>query len=120
MKLKYFKEQNMLPEGSKKGKKTPGAFRDIYKPQVPVIMCYGLSFWERLVLLFTGKLWVSYLTYGRTLLSSRFTVSKSDVILPAAKDDVEPIKVSGTVAGNKDVPAARPAMKKVSVNDPTL
>ena len=41
-----------------------------------VIFCMGLSLWERIRLLFTGKLWVSLLMFGKPLTPSKFSVYK--------------------------------------------
>jgi len=45
-----------------------------------VISCWHLSFKERLMILFTGKLWVSLASFGKPLTPSFFTVKKSDLI----------------------------------------
>jgi hypothetical protein len=45
-----------------------------------VVSCWKLSFWERLRLLFTGKLWVSLMMFGQPLTPSYFTTKKSDVL----------------------------------------
>lgn len=45
----------------------------------PVIFCMGLSFRERVKLLFTGRLWVSLLTFGKPLQPSKFSVDKEDM-----------------------------------------
>lgn len=45
-----------------------------------VIFCMGASFWERVVFLFTGKLWCSLWTFNSPLQSSRFGVFKSEFI----------------------------------------
>jgi len=39
-----------------------------------------LTFWERVTLLFTGKLWCGLLTFGKPLQPSRFSVRKRDII----------------------------------------
>lgn len=44
-----------------------------------VISCWKLTFWERVKLLFTGKLWVSLCMFGKPLTPSFFTVNKYDV-----------------------------------------
>ncbi|HEY1054142.1 MAG TPA: hypothetical protein VGE24_03380 [Emticicia sp.] len=45
------------------------------------ISCWKLSFVERLIILFTGRLWVSLLTFNKPLTPSFFTVKKKDVLL---------------------------------------
>ncbi len=49
-------------------------------PQGEVISCWQLSFRERLRIFFTGKLWVSLLSFNQPLTPSYFTTKKSDVI----------------------------------------
>lgn len=49
-------------------------------PSGDVISCWQLTFWERLQILYTGKLWVSLMMFGRPLTPSYFTVKKSDLI----------------------------------------
>lgn len=44
------------------------------------IFCMGLSIKERFILLITGKLWCSLLTFNKPLTPSFFTVKKSDVL----------------------------------------
>ena len=44
-----------------------------------VISCWKLSFKERVRILFTGKLWVSLLSFNKPLTPSFFTTKKSDV-----------------------------------------
>ncbi|MBA4852060.1 hypothetical protein [Emticicia sp. BO119] len=50
-------------------------------PQGEFISCWKLSFKERLMILFTGKLWVSLMTFNKPLTPSFFSVKKSDVLL---------------------------------------
>lgn len=49
-------------------------------PQGEVVSCWKLSFVERVRLLFTGKLWVSLMTFNKPLTPSYFTTKKSDVL----------------------------------------
>ena len=44
-----------------------------------VVACWKLSFWERVRILFTGKLWSSLMTFGKPLTPSYFTTKKSDL-----------------------------------------
>lgn len=48
--------------------------------QGEVVFCMGLSFKERVKILFTGKLWCSLLTFNKPLTPSFFTVNKSEVL----------------------------------------
>ncbi len=45
-----------------------------------VTMCWGLSLRERLRVLFTGKIWVSMLMFGKPLTPSLLSTQKSDHI----------------------------------------
>ena len=56
----------------------PGFKND--SPLGEFVFCMGLSFRERLKILFTGKMWVSLLTFNRPLTPSFLTVNKSDVL----------------------------------------
>ncbi len=55
------------------------AFRND-SPQGEVISCWQLSFRERIRILFTGKLWVSLMTFNKPLTPSFFSTKKSDVL----------------------------------------
>lgn len=44
-----------------------------------VISCWKLTLWERIKLLFTGRLWVCLMSFNKPLTPSFFTVDKSDV-----------------------------------------
>jgi hypothetical protein len=48
------------------------------------VFCMKLALWERIYLLFTGKLWVCFLTFNKPLTPSLHTVRKSDVIVRKA------------------------------------
>jgi len=45
-----------------------------------VISCWDLSFSERLRVLFTGKIWLSLLSFNQPLMPSFLSTKKSDVI----------------------------------------
>jgi len=49
-------------------------------PQGECVSCWKLSFRERIRILFTGKLWVSLLTFNKPLTPSYFTTKKSEVL----------------------------------------
>ena len=56
-----------------------------------VVFCMGLSFKERLRILFTGKIWCQVLTFNRTLHPTRFSTQKWDVLNKEFfKDDSKP------------------------------
>ena len=45
-----------------------------------VVTCYKLNIWERIRLLFSGKLWLALLTYGNPLQPHLPSVNKNDFI----------------------------------------
>jgi hypothetical protein len=50
-------------------------------PEGDIISCWELSFKERIKLLFTGKLWVSLLSFNKPLTPSYFTVNRKELFL---------------------------------------
>lgn len=50
-------------------------------PEGDVISCWELSLKERIKLLFTGKLWVSLLSFNKPLTPSYFTVNRKELFL---------------------------------------
>jgi len=50
-------------------------------PEGEFVFCMGLSIKERIKLLFTGKLWVTLLTFNRPLTPSFFSVNKKDHLI---------------------------------------
>jgi len=51
-----------------------------YNLEGEVVCCWSLSLKERVKILFTGKLWVSLLTFYKNLQPIRPTVNKKDLI----------------------------------------
>lgn len=51
-----------------------------------VISCWKLSFWERLRVLFTGKIWASLCMFGKPLTPTFYTTRKSDVLITKTKE----------------------------------
>lgn len=52
-----------------------------------VIACWKMSFWERVKVLFTGKVWVSLLSFNKPLTPSYITVNRKEVFsLPTDKE----------------------------------
>lgn len=45
-----------------------------------VIFCMSANFWERVVFLFTGKMWCSLWTFNKPLQPSKFGVFKKDFL----------------------------------------
>jgi len=50
-------------------------------PHGECISCWQLSFKERIIILFTGKLWVSLMSFNKPLTPSFFTTKKSEVLI---------------------------------------
>jgi hypothetical protein len=57
-------------------------------PYGRVTCCWKLSFWQRLRVLFTGRVWHQIMTFNKPLQPQLLTVTKSDVLVPALKGDV--------------------------------
>lgn len=82
MKPINFKEANVTFAKDQPEYQPLPAFRND-SPQGEVVSCWQLSFKERIKILFTGKLWVSLLTFNQPLTPSFFTVDKKDLIKQA-------------------------------------
>ena len=80
MKPIEFKEQNVVFAKDQPEYNPLPAFK-ADTPQGEVISCYKLSFVERLQILFTGKLWVSLMSFNKPLTPQFISVYKSDVFL---------------------------------------
>lgn len=74
-----FKEQNVVFAKDQPEYLPLPAFRSD-SPQGEVVSCWQLSFTERLRILFTGKLWVSLLSFNKPLTPSFFSTKKSEVL----------------------------------------
>lgn len=79
MKPIEFKEHNVVYAKDQKEYMPLPAFKN-NSAEGEVISCWQLSFKERLKILFTGKLWVSLMSFNKPLTPSLFTVNKSDVL----------------------------------------
>lgn len=44
-----------------------------------IVTCWELSFWERVQVLFTGKIWLSLMMFGKDLTPSFMSVKRKDV-----------------------------------------
>ena len=73
-----FPEQNCIYAENQPGYLPLPAFKD-KKPEGQVISCWKLSIRERLILLFTGHLWSSVMTFHKPLQPQYFTINKSDI-----------------------------------------
>lgn len=79
MKPIKFKEQNCTFAENQPEYIPLPAFRNNSK-EGEVISCWQFSIWERLRILFTGKLWVSLWTFNKPLTPLYFTTKKSEVL----------------------------------------
>lgn len=59
------------------------AFKDESKEGI-VVTCWELSFWDRVRLIFNGKLWLSIWTFNQPLQPVRPTTIKTDVLIEVA------------------------------------
>ena len=60
-----------------------------YTPEGECVSCWQLSWRERLKVLWTGKLWLSMLTFHKPLTPVLPTVNKSDLIRTMPTDNKE-------------------------------
>ena len=79
MKPVKFKEQNITFAENQPEYIPLPAFKSSTK-EGAVVSCWELSLRERLRILFTGKLWVSLMTFNKPLTPSFFTTKKSEVL----------------------------------------
>lgn len=79
MKPIKFKEQNITFAENQPEYLPLPAFKDP-GDQGAVVTCWRLSLYERLIILFTGKLWASSMTYHQPLQPLYFSVIKADII----------------------------------------
>lgn len=79
MKPIEFREQNVVFAKNQLEYKPLPALH-LHDADGTVISCWGLSFRERIRVLFTGKIWVGLLSFGKPLTPSRLTVKKTDLI----------------------------------------
>ena len=77
MKPLKFKEQNCT-YAENQPEYLPLPVFKVDEPEGRVIFCVGLSFLERVRILFTDKLWCTLMTFNKPLTPSHFTTKKSD------------------------------------------
>lgn len=82
MKPVEFEEQNVVFAKDQPEYQPLPAFRN-NSEYGEVVSCWKLSFAERLRILFTGKMWVSLMTFNKPLTPSFFSTKKSDVLTVA-------------------------------------
>lgn len=79
MKPIEFKEQNVVfAKDQPEYQPLPALRYD--NPQGEVVSCWGLTFRERLRVLFTGKIWVSLWSFKNPLTPSYLTTKKKELI----------------------------------------
>lgn len=78
MKPIRFKHQNVIfAENQPEYQSLPALKLDT--PEGEVITCWGLTFKERLKVLFTGKVWVSLMSFNQPLTPSYLAVNRKEV-----------------------------------------
>ena len=84
MEAKNFKHQNVVIAKDQPEYRPLPALRvtvprlELMDPSGHVVFCMGLSFWERLRVLFLGRIWVSLMTFG-VLTPSYLTTHRKEV-----------------------------------------
>jgi hypothetical protein len=78
MKAIKFKHQNIVfAENQPEYQQLPALKLDTKEGQV--ISCWKLNFLERVIILFTGKMWVSLMTFNKPLTPTFLSVKRKDV-----------------------------------------
>ena len=49
--------------------------------QGEVVTCQYLNFWERIRVLFKGKIWTSQITYNQNFYPNKFSTKQKDIII---------------------------------------
>ena len=78
MKAIEFPEQNIVFAKDQPEYLPLPAFKND-SPQGEVISCWQLTWKERIKILFTGKIWLSLLSFNKPLTPSRLSINKSEV-----------------------------------------
>lgn len=89
MKPIHFPEANIIFAKEQPEYEPLPAFRED-SPKGEVITCQKLSFKERLIVLFTGRVWLAMLTFNKPLTPIFMSVKKSDMLEPANPAPEEP------------------------------
>jgi hypothetical protein len=79
MKALNFKEVNVQAAKDQEQYLTLPGYRD-HSVEGQFTFCMGLSFRERLRILFRGRIWVGLLTFQGPITPSRFSTKKSDLL----------------------------------------
>jgi hypothetical protein len=80
MKPTTFKEQNVVYAKNQPEYIPLPAFKENSK-RGEVVSCWKLSFIERIIVLFTGRVWLSLLSFNKPLTPSLLAVKKSEVLI---------------------------------------
>jgi len=64
----------------------------IKSPEGEVISCWGLTFRERMRILFTGKIWVSLMSFNKPLTPSYLSTIRKDVFSTGSEDAKKIVK----------------------------
>lgn len=78
MKPVKFKHQNVV-FAEDQPEYTPLPALKIDSPNGEVVSCWRLSFLERIKVLFTGRVWLSLMTFGKPLTPSYISVNRKEV-----------------------------------------
>lgn len=78
MKPIKFKECNIEFAKDQDEYKTLHSFYD--KDAQVAVFCYSFSFWDKLKILFNGKLWLGIMTHGKPLQPQLLSMDKSDLL----------------------------------------
>ena len=79
MKPTKFKQQNVTYAENQPEYKSLPALKKLNDPYGEVISCWKMSLRERLRVLFTGRIWVSLLTFNKPLTPTFLTTKKKDL-----------------------------------------
>lgn len=80
MKPIEFKEQNVVFAKNQEEYLNLPAHKVGQSLSGEIVFCESLSLKERIKVLFTGKIWVSLLTFNKPLTPSYFTVNKKELL----------------------------------------
>lgn len=80
MKPTKFKQQNITFAKDQPQYQPLPAFKHPNDPEGEVVSCWKMSIWERIRVLFTGRIWVSLLSFNDPLTPSYLTTKKKEVI----------------------------------------
>jgi hypothetical protein len=85
MKPTKFKQQNITFANKQTSHIAIPAFKHPFDPRGEVVSCWKMNLWERIKVLFTGRIWVSLLSFNQPLTPSFLTTKRSDIIITKKK-----------------------------------